>query len=65
MEIYGPDTGTLYNVACCYQLLGEDAVAAAVLHKVLEYDSDNESAKVLLAHCQSAEIEPAYASNHG
>ena len=66
MEIYGPDTGTLYNIACCYQLLGEDAMAAAVLHKVLEYDPENESAKTLLAACDMvAEAEPAYASTPG
>lgn len=63
MEIYGADTGTLYNIACCYQLLGEDAVAAAVLHKVLEHDPENESANALLAHCERAGIEPAYASH--
>src|SRR2546423_10966870 len=64
MEIYGPDTGTLYNIACCYQLMGEDAVAAAVLGKVLEHDPDNEAAKALLAHCEGAAAEPAYASSH-
>jgi tetratricopeptide (TPR) repeat protein len=65
MEIYGPDSGTLYNIACCYQLLGEDAVAAAVLGKVLEHDPENEPAKTLLAHCEGAEAEPAYASSRG
>ena len=63
IEIYGPDTGTLYNIACCYQLTGEDAVAAAVLAKVLEHDPDNEAAKVLLAHCGRTEVQPAYASH--
>jgi Tfp pilus assembly protein PilF len=64
MEIYGADTGTLYNIACCYQLIGEDAVAATVLGKVLEHDPGNESAKALLAHCERAEVQLAYASNH-
>jgi tetratricopeptide (TPR) repeat protein len=64
MEIYGADTGTLYNIACCYQLIGEDAAAVTVLHKVLEHDPGNESAKALLAHCERAEVQPAYASHH-
>jgi Tfp pilus assembly protein PilF len=54
MAIYGPDTGTLHNIAACYHLLGEHAGAAAVLHKVLEYDPGNESARMLLAECESA-----------
>jgi len=64
MAIYGPDTGTLHNMAACYHLLGEHAGAAALLHKVLEYDSANESARMLLAECESAAAPPpALAAN--
>jgi tetratricopeptide (TPR) repeat protein len=49
MAIYGPDTGTLCNIAACYRRLGEGARAAAVLHKVLEYDPGNAAATALLA----------------
>jgi tetratricopeptide (TPR) repeat protein len=54
MEIYGPDTGTLYNIGACFHGLGEDAAAAAMLRKVLEYDPGNETARVLLADCEAA-----------
>lgn len=67
MEIYGRDTGTLYNIGACFHGLGEDAAAAAVLRKVLEHDPGNEQAKTLLAECESAavETEPALAPNPG
>jgi tetratricopeptide (TPR) repeat protein len=51
MAIYGPDTGTLCNIASCYQRLGEHTIAAAVAHRILEYDPDNAAAKSLLATC--------------
>jgi tetratricopeptide (TPR) repeat protein len=54
MEIYGPDTATLYNIGACFHRLGEDAAAAAMLRKVLEYDPGNEPARVLLAECEAA-----------
>lgn len=54
MAIYGADTGTLYNIAACYRLLGEHGAAVAMLQKVLEYDNDNEAAKLLLDECESA-----------
>jgi tetratricopeptide (TPR) repeat protein len=49
MAIYGPDTGTLCNIASCYHRLGEYAIAAAVAHRILEYEPDNAAAKALLA----------------
>jgi tetratricopeptide (TPR) repeat protein len=54
MAIYGPDTGTLANIAACYHLLGEHGTAAAVLRKVLEHDGDNEAARSLLEECENA-----------
>jgi hypothetical protein len=65
MEIYGPDTGTLYNVAACFHGLGEDAAAAAMLRKVLEYDPGNDPARMMLSECEgdTVKVEPAYASN--
>jgi tetratricopeptide (TPR) repeat protein len=54
MAIYGPDTGTLYNVGACFHGLGEDKAAAAMLRKVLEYDPGNETARTLLADCEAA-----------
>ena len=51
MAIYGADTGTLCNIAACYRRLGQPAVAAAMLHKVLEYEPGNEQASAMLAHC--------------
>ena len=54
MQIYGPDTGTLYNIGACFHGLGEDAAAAAMLRKVLEYDPGNETARKLLADCEAA-----------
>jgi tetratricopeptide (TPR) repeat protein len=53
MAIYGPDTGTLYNIGACLHCLGDDAAAAAVLGKVLEYDPANEDARRLLDGCES------------
>jgi tetratricopeptide (TPR) repeat protein len=53
MAIYGPDTGTLYNIAACYGLLGESGTAVEVLRKVLEYDGGNEAAKLLLSDCEN------------
>jgi len=53
MAIYGPDTGTLYNIGACLHCLGDDASAAAVLTKVLEYDPANEDARRLLDSCES------------
>lgn len=53
MAIYGPDTGTLYNIGACLHCLGEDAAAAAVLAKVLDYDPANEEARALLESCES------------
>jgi len=65
MQIYGPDTGTLYNIAACFQGLGEDATAAAMLRKVLEYDPGNEPARTMLAECEGGAVEAAFAANQG
>jgi tetratricopeptide (TPR) repeat protein len=67
MAIYGADTGTLYNIAACYHLIGEHDAAVAVLHKVLEYDGTNDAAKQLLMECERAavEAEPVPASIAG
>lgn len=54
MAIYGADTGTLYNIAACYHMIGESGAAVAVLQKVLEYDGGNEAAKLLLSECEGA-----------
>jgi tetratricopeptide (TPR) repeat protein len=52
--IYGRDTGTLYNMACCLHLLGRDAEAAAALELVLRHDPGNAEARTLLSVCASA-----------
>jgi tetratricopeptide (TPR) repeat protein len=53
LEIYGPHTGTLYNMAACYHAMGHHDQASYLLQKVLDYDPANEPAKALLAR-QSA-----------
>lgn len=53
IEIYGPYTGTLSNLAACYQLVGQPERAQTLLHNVLKYDPTNEPARTLLgAECQ-------------
>ena len=49
VEIYGEHTGTLFNMAACCQLTGQDARAETLLRKVLRYDPDNQQARALLA----------------
>lgn len=53
IAIYGPDTGTLYNISACLHCLGDDAAGAVVLAKVLDYDPANEEARALLESCES------------
>jgi len=48
-EIYGEDTGTLYNMAACLHLLGENEEAAGLLQRVLELEPGNAEAASLLA----------------
>jgi hypothetical protein len=47
-EIYGEDTGTLYNMAACHHLLGESDQAAALLREVVAHDPANAEAVALL-----------------
>lgn len=49
IEIYGRDTGTLYNMAACHHLLGDGEQAGGLLREVLEHDAGNEPAAALLA----------------
>lgn len=49
IEIYGADTGTLYNLACCEHLLDSPARASALLVELLRHDPDNRDARALLA----------------
>ncbi len=48
IEIYGQDTGTLYNMAVCYQLLGQDNQAEPLLQTILACDPNNQAANALL-----------------
>lgn len=54
IEIYGRDTGTLYNMAVCHHLLGRNAAAGAALRTVLQHDPANHPARMLLADCEGA-----------
>jgi len=49
VKIYGPHTGTLYNMAVCHQLLGQHERAKELLQRVVRYDPENQSAMSLLA----------------
>lgn len=53
IEIYGADTGTLFNIGACLYGSGDKAAAAAVLRNVLDHDSGNEPARLLLADCEA------------
>lgn len=52
--IYGRDSGTLYNTACCLHLLGRDVEATAMLEEVLRHDPGNDSARLLRGTCAAA-----------
>jgi tetratricopeptide (TPR) repeat protein len=54
IEIYGRDSGTLYNMAACHHLLGNAEQAAALLREVLAHDARNEAAAALLAEITEA-----------
>jgi tetratricopeptide (TPR) repeat protein len=49
IEVYGPHTGTLYNMAACYQLVGQSERAESLLLQVLKHDPNNQEARDLLA----------------
>jgi hypothetical protein len=53
-SVYGADSGTLYNMACCRHLLGRDAEAAATLDLVMRHDPDNAGAQALRSVCSAA-----------
>jgi hypothetical protein len=53
MDIYGADTGTLFNIGACLYGSGDKAAAAAVLRNVLDHDTGNEPARALLADCEA------------
>jgi tetratricopeptide (TPR) repeat protein len=59
-DIYGEDTGTLYNMAACHHLLGECEEAAALLQRVLELEPDNAGAARLLASLETAAGDPGF-----
>ena len=52
IEIYGPYSGTLVNMAVCHQFLEQYEQADSLLRKVLQHDPDNQEAKTLLASKQ-------------
>jgi tetratricopeptide (TPR) repeat protein len=54
IEIYGEDTGTLYNMAACHHLLGENNEAAALLERVLELEPGHAEAASLLTRLDRA-----------
>lgn len=49
MKRYGQYTGTLYNMASCYHMLGKSEEVDVLLRKVLKHDPENQDAKTLLA----------------
>jgi Tetratricopeptide repeat len=53
--IYGRDTGTLYNMAACRHMLGEDDGAAALLRTVLAHEPGNQAAAALAARLSGKE----------
>ena len=53
IEIYGQDTGSLYNMAVCYQFLEQHEQAEALLGQVIKYDPSNEEAQALLVEYAS------------
>ncbi len=59
-EIYGEDTGTLYNMAACHHLLGASDEAAALLRRVLALEPDNAEAAGLFARLDPAADDSRY-----
>ena len=64
-EIYGRDTGTLYNMAVCHRLLNQPLQAGALLHRVIETDPANEQARALLNEVAGEETAMEDASRSG
>ncbi|MGA2127574.1 MAG: tetratricopeptide repeat protein, partial [Xanthobacteraceae bacterium] len=54
IEIYGGDTGTLFNMAACHHLLGENETAARLLRDVLDHDPANREAAAMLTRIGAA-----------
>jgi len=52
--LYGADSGTLYNMACCRHMLGHDEEARAALHLVIRHDPGNDAARELRTACAAA-----------
>jgi hypothetical protein len=57
LEIYGRHSGTLYNIAVCYQFLEQHEQARQLLVTVLHYDPENQQAREALAAYEAAEQE--------
>jgi hypothetical protein len=53
-DIYGGYTGTFYNMAVCYHMLGDADNAAWLLAKVVAHDPENAAAQQLLAEYAAA-----------
>jgi tetratricopeptide (TPR) repeat protein len=49
VAIYGPHTGTLYNMAVCHRLLEQHEQAERLLQTVVNFDPENQLARSLLA----------------
>jgi tetratricopeptide (TPR) repeat protein len=49
VELNGPHTGALFNMAVCHNLLGRPEAAAALLRRILDADPENVSTLALLA----------------
>jgi tetratricopeptide (TPR) repeat protein len=48
IQSHGPNAGSLYNMASCYQMLGQHDLAEPLLGKILEQYPDHEQARKLL-----------------
>jgi tetratricopeptide (TPR) repeat protein len=47
--VYGEDSGTLFNIAACLDLVGRHAAACGALRRALVYDPGNAEARIQLA----------------
>jgi tetratricopeptide (TPR) repeat protein len=54
-DIYGPFSGTYYNMATCYHMLGDEAHARPLLEKVLAAEPGNVGAQKLMATYMAAQ----------
>jgi len=55
LVIYGPHTGTYYNMAVCHHLLNQAGQALPLLQRLLETEADNAPALELLNLCREME----------